>query len=245
VAKHAQSPELLEEIESGAERLAQWIASHAWLVAGLVLGTLAVAGGVSGYHSWRTGREEAASDALDRARSAYLRAMGASPGSLEVPELANPAAGVVIREEHLERFREVAEAHGGTVAGTLALFEVARLLDELGRDSDAVATVWQEALAGSAANPGLRGVVLQRIAQDHEDAGRWAEAADAHEQAGAIPAFPLRYWALLDAARCRAQAGDPERALALYERVAQEAPEIEIPAHGRAQIRELRAAAGS
>ena len=52
-----------------------------------------------------------------------------------------------------------------------------------------------------------------------------AEAAAEHEAAGALPDFPLRYFALADAARCYAQAGDRVRALALLERVESEAKE--------------------
>ena len=245
MAKHAQPPELIEEIESGAERLAHWIGAHVWLVGGLVLAALALAAGISGFFSWQTNREEAASDALDRTRSAYLEAMGASPGSLELPELASLEIAKQVRGEYVERFREVAAEHPGTVAGTLARLEVAQLQTDLDAGPAAVAAVWDEALASAGSNEALRGIVLQRIAQAHEDAGAWAEAAAVHEQAAAIQGFPLRYWALVDAARCQAQAGDPQRALALYERVEQEAPDLELPPHLRVQLRELRALAAS
>ncbi len=89
----------------------------------------------------------------------------------------------------------------------------------------------------------MRAMLHQRIARLHEERGDWTEAAAAHEAAGAVSEFPLRYWALAEAARCYAQAGQAERALALYERVALEAPDLALPDHLRAQFRELRAVA--
>ena len=48
-----------------------------------------------------------------------------------------------------------------------------------------------------------------------------------------------------DAAAFRAAAGESERALALYERVEREAPELNLPPHLSAQYRELQASLGS
>jgi tetratricopeptide (TPR) repeat protein len=101
---------------------------------------------------------------------------------------------------------------------------------------------WSQALAEAPRNPALEGLLRQRIAQVHEDHGEWAQAAAAHEAAGSLARFPLRYWALLDAARCYDSAGDPSRALQLYHRVQQEAPDLPIPAHLRTRFRELEAA---
>jgi tetratricopeptide (TPR) repeat protein len=87
------------------------------------------------------------------------------------------------------------------------------------------------------------GIAQQRLGQAHEARQAWAQAAQAHEQAGRTAGYPLRHWALVDAARCYAAAGEPERALALYEEVEREAPDLNLPDHLRAQFRELRAVA--
>jgi tetratricopeptide (TPR) repeat protein len=101
-----------------------------------------------------------------------------------------------------------------------------------------------QALADRAARGSpLRAVILQRIGQSEERAGRWAEAARAYEQASAIEDFPLRYWALLSAARCLDRAGQPDRALAAYDRIEAEAPTLVIPEHLRTRVRELQALA--
>jgi Tfp pilus assembly protein PilF len=89
----------------------------------------------------------------------------------------------------------------------------------------------------------LQAIVQRRLGAFHESAGRFAEAAAAYEAAAAIPEYPLRYWALADAARCRAHAGRNAEALALYDRIAAEAPDLALPDHQAAQARELRAAA--
>lgn len=240
MAKRTQTPDMIEELESAADRLANWIARNAWLVGGVLVLVLGTAGAWGGYRSWSQGREEAASNALDRTQTAYLFAFGAQPGAIEVPELANPAAAVAIREEYVTKFKAVADEHSGTVAGTLALLEAAELLNRLGRPEDA-GEIWGEALASASGNPGLYGILQQRVGQAHEERQAWAEAAAAHQEAGHTAGYPLRHWALVDAARCYAAAGEPERALALYEEVEREAPDLNLPDHLRAQFRELRA----
>ena len=242
MAKRTQTPDMIEEFESAADRLASWIASNAWLVGGVLVIVLGTAGAWGGYHSWSQGREQAASNALDAARAAYLFAFGAQPGTLEEPELANPALAEAIREEHVGEFKAVAEEHSGTVAGTLALFEAAELLNRLGRPEE-TGDIWRQALASASGNPGLYGLLQQRVAQAHEERQAWAEAAAAHQEAGRTAGYPLRHWALVDAARCYAAAGEPERALELYEEMEREAPDLNPPDHLRAQFRELRAVA--
>ena len=99
MAKREPKPELIDEIEGGAERLASWIGENALAVAlavAVILGG-ALTWGV--YDSWATGREEAASTALDAARTAYFGDLGAGPLTRAEPELANPAAAQAIREE--------------------------------------------------------------------------------------------------------------------------------------------------
>jgi hypothetical protein len=239
--KHRDAPELIEEFEGAADRLANWIAAHAWLVGGSLLAVLLAVWGVQAHLDAGRQREAAASDALDRTRSAYLEALGAAPGAIEVPELANPKAAQSIREEYLEKFRAVADEHAGTVAGTLALFETGQLLEELGQPEQ-TAQVWKKALAEARGNPRLEGMLQQRIGAVHEEEEAWAQAAQAYEAASALDGFPLRYWAMVDAGRCWLAAGEPGRALALFERVETEAPDLPLPDHIRVQLRELRAA---
>ncbi len=240
MAKYPDAPDVVDEIESLTERFAGWVGANPWLSGGIVLGVLALAGAVGGYASWRTSREASASDALDAVRGAYLREMGAAPGALDVPELANPKAAQEIRERFLTQFQEVAEARRGTVAATLALLEAADLLEALERPDDAAAELARA--RDTAPNPALRAMVDRRIGYLHEDAGRWDEAAAAHLAAASVPEYPLRAWALADAARCTAKAGRTAEALALYDRVQTEAPDLVLPEHEAAQLRELRAA---
>ncbi len=233
-------PDLIEELESAADKMAGWIGRNAVLVGGTLLAVLGLAAGIGGYRSWSRANEEQASEALDQARSAYLQALGATPGSLEEPELANPAAALAIREEYLPKYQAVADEHEGTVAGTLALFEVAALLEAMDR-ADETGAVWAQALDQTTRNPRLEGLLHQRVAEAHERSEAWAEAAAAHERAGRLRGYPLRSWALVDAARCYAAAGDPERALGLYQQVETEDPDLALPPHIRGQIRELQA----
>jgi predicted negative regulator of RcsB-dependent stress response len=235
---------MIEEFESAADRLAGWVSDHAKAVGATVVLSLAAAGGYSGWDSWRSGREQSASNALDAVESAYMSAMGAAPGALQPPELANPEAANRISAEYAERFRAVEEEHAGTVAAALAGLERGNLVAAKG-DREASLQIWRAAAADTPAESSLRAILLERIAQAQEEAGQWAEAAQTHEQAGQISGFALRYWSLADAARCYATAGEPQRALALFQRVETEASELRLPVDMRLQLRELRAAAAS
>ena len=61
------------------------------------------------------------------------------------------------------------------------------------------------------------------------------------EAASAISDFPVRYLALAEAARCYAEAGESAKALAAFERLQAEAPQLRVPAHIQARLTELRA----
>lgn len=237
-AKSEHSGEFIEEFEGIAERAAGWVRDHLAVSVGALVVVLGAAGGVGGWMTYQHARAEDASDALERVRADYLKAMGAEPGAIEVPELANPAAAKAIREEYAAKFGEVAEAHPGTVAGVLARLEQGDL-SEQGGDLEASIEIWHQTLAGLD-NPELRAIVHQRIAQAYEEAGSWAEAGEAYEAAGDIERYPLRYYALADAARCFAQAGDDARARTLAARIELEAPTLELPEYLRARLLELR-----
>ena len=200
---------------------------------------LAVATGVGLYSNQLNRREASASDALDQVKASYLRAMGASPGAIEVPELANPDAARGIQDQYAVKFEEIAEAHPNTVGSALARIEEAELLAARG-DTDAATALLETTAKDLGGNDRLQGLVLQRIAQWHEDGERWAEAAASHEAAGSLDEFPLRFWALLDAARCYARAGDGAHAVVLFDQVEAEAPEHAVPPHLRSLSRELR-----
>jgi len=232
----------LDELETWGERAGDWLSANAKRVFAGAMVCLAVAGGYGAWASRERSREEAASAALERVRQAYMAAMGAPVLALETPDLANPEAARAIRAEYTGLFHEVAEQHAGTVAGTLARLEEAQLLGEQG-DADAALAMLQGMLPDVAGSPDLEGLVLQRIAQIHEDAGRWQEAAEAHAQAGEIASYPLRYWAMASAAWCFSEAGDDERARALVAQVDAAAPDLPLPDHFRTRFRELRSGA--
>ena len=233
--------EMLGELETAADRLGAWLQEHLVPVAGSIVALLVAAGIGAWLVSSRASAEQEASSALAQTRADYLSAMGAQPGSIEIPELANPAAAAQIRAEYETRYAEVETKHSGTVAGALAAIERAGLLSAGGKADEAIAAL-EHALPAAPAHGGVRGIIAQRLAQRFEAAGRWAEAADRHEAASKLPDYPLREWALVDAARCRALAGDTAAARALYEQVEREAPDLPLSDDQKAQSLELRAA---
>ncbi len=241
MAAKSDATNTIAEIEGIVERGAAWVSENLVVVAILLLALLASAAGVGMYLSSRTAGAEAGSDALDNVQNAYLKAMGASPGAIEAPELANPTAAAAIRAEYLTKFGEIADKHPGTVAGVLARLEQGNLA-EAGGELDNSIEIWRQTLAGLSGNPKLEAVVHQRIGQAYEDADRWVEAGQAHEAASAIEINPLRYFAMADAARCYAQAGETARAKVLAERLQLEAPTLQLPGQLSSSLRELRTA---
>jgi len=239
-SKHAPPVvESLEEIESMAERSAQWIADNVRLVGVVIVVLLASAGGIQTYRSHTVSVSNEASNALAKARGAYFTAMGARAGSQQIPELANPASQVGVREEFIKRFAEVAESHAGTVPAALAWLESGNLLAETGEPAAAI-VAWRKGLEEVSGNAAVRGTLLVRIGSEFEDRGDWKGAGASHAEAGELEAFPLRYWAMADAARCFDRAGEPARALELLERVQADAPAMRLPDHLRARLNELR-----
>jgi predicted negative regulator of RcsB-dependent stress response len=228
----------LDELQSEADRLGQFLERNARTLAIAIVALLLVAAAVSWLLTLRRGAETDAALELATARADYLQAMGAPPGSLVVPELANPEAAKRIREESVARYAKVADEHSGSVSGALARLEAAELQMESGEVEPALATL-RQALDEAPSRDGLRGMLLQREAQALEQAGRPADAAELHEQASGLDGYPLRFFALADAARCRALAGDVDAARALYTRLDAEAPELRLPEYQRIQKREL------
>lgn len=242
MARHPEPADVVDEIETVAERFAGWVAHNPWLAGGIALAILGAAAALGTWTSWKRSREQTASDALELVRADYLKEMGAPPSALEPPELANPKAAAEIQQRTLARYQEVAVAERGTAAGTFALLEAADLLAALDRQTE-IAAVYEEAL-NYAPTPVLRALVQRRLGQLHEDAGRFAEAAAAYLAAAVVETYPLRPFALADAARCTERDGRKAEALALYDQLAAEAPEFPLPDHQSAQARELRAALG-
>ncbi len=231
----------LEEIQHFTDRLVERVSANPRPILALLGGIVLLAAIGGGVLQWRQARSEAATEALEDLRSEFVAAMGGSPGSLEVPEPANPETARSIRTDFADRFTVLAEEHAGTPAAALALAQVAELRLQLG-ETDAALEAWRAAADAAADRPQLRGVLLERLGQAYEVAGQPSEAATAYEGAGDTSGYPLRYPALAQAARLRADAGEIERALALYKRIRAESPETRLPDHLAARLRELEAA---
>jgi predicted negative regulator of RcsB-dependent stress response len=238
---HPDTSEPLAEILSRGEKAMDWVGENAVPVLSAVALLLLLAAGYGFYDSSRESAESDAADALAEAREKYLVAMGASPGALEVPELANPAAGAAIRAESRERFREVADEHAGTAAAALARLEEGNLAAD-GGDDDTALEIWRAAVADRPADDPFAGSLQMRIAQTLEVGGDWAGAAAAFAAAGDTDAYPFRYWAMAEAARCFMKADQPTAAFDLYTRIQAEAPDLMLLEHLKSSLKELSTA---
>jgi tetratricopeptide (TPR) repeat protein len=173
-------------------------------------------------------------------REGFLRAMGAPPGASDFAEPANPETARKAREDYAARFAEVAEAHPGRAAAVEAWIEAGNLREQLGQ-GDAALDAWKRAVEQAPKGSSLRALALERLASGYEARSAWADAGAAHEEAAGSTAYPLRFVAMAAAARSFAAAGEHERAEALADRVASEAPEARLPDDLQARLEELRA----
>jgi tetratricopeptide (TPR) repeat protein len=234
-----QATETLQEIEGVFDRLADWVMHNPTRVLGVLGGILAVAAAL-GLYDWQRNRQlDQAAAAVAEVQSGYFRAMGAAPGSFQVAEPANPETGRQVREQYVERFLTVADEHSGTAPAVAARLEAGTLLEQAG-DSTGALDAWRRAVEAAGAGTTLRGVALVRLARGLERQGLWAEAAAAHAEAGAIESLPIRGFALGDAARCYAEAGDVAEALAVYASLEELEDAPPAPDHVRARLEELR-----
>jgi tetratricopeptide (TPR) repeat protein len=240
---HTGTGEVLDEIQSAADRLGDFLQKNLAVVVAAVVGLLAVAGVGSYLASARARSEEKASIELADARAEYLKGMGAAPGAIEVPELANPEAAKRVREESRARYAAIADAHAGTVSGALARLEVAEMMLKNGELEPALET-FRKLRAEAPSRASLQGLILQREGQALEQANRPKEAAERYEQAAALEGYPLRDYALADAARTRMLAGETDAARANYEKLTERAPDLSLPEYQRLQRRELEILAG-
>ncbi len=231
---------MLEEIESAGDRLAAWVEANRLAVLAVGVGALVLAASYGGYAAWSGNRADAAADALADARREFMVAMGGDPGAIAAPEPANPEAAVRIRTESVQRFQRVAAEHAGSEAAALAAMEAGDLQEVLG-EPRAASETWSRAIGDLSGGSALRALLWLRIAVAQEDLGDPQAAAEAYESAGRMQSYPLRYEALGDAARCFAAAGEPQRALELFEQIETEAPQLRLPDHVRQLLRELRA----
>jgi len=230
----------LRELEESGDRMAEWASQNAALILGAIAIVLVIAAGVGLYlqHS-STARDEAA-DALASTTNSYRVAMGADVAGGRIPEPANPELATRTRSEYAEKFSELARTHAGTAAGAVAWLEAGKLQAELGKLEHA--TVSFEAARDAAVGQAIAAIASNRLAGLAEDRGDPAAAAKAYEAAAAVEAYPLRGEALTEAARCWAEAGEEDRALAVYQRFETEFPDELAAPQIAALIAEMRLA---
>ena len=230
---------LVQELDSVFERSAHWIGERPQLALAAIAAILLAAALAGGLHSWRENRAHAAEAAVAGVWDAYLAAMGASVGAREVPEPANPEIGRSARAEYAAKLLAAAEAHDSSAAAALGRLQAAELLDQNGDTAGAFAA---RELAAKAAprTSGAAAVAISRYAVALEAKGDVAGAAAQFAAAAEIDS-PGRVLALADAARCYAQLGKREQALALFEEAEEIAPE-QIPVHIKQRLGELRGA---
>ena len=246
MAKHhkGEPADTLEELESVGERLVQWVGANPVIVLGIAGAILLGAASYGGYRAFAHAQAEKASTSLATLRSEFVAAMGGKATDVEVPEPANPETAKTVRTEYTDKYLAIAKEWRGTPTAALSLLEAGELFAKLGNPDRALEVSIQASEQVPAASP-IRAVIESRIAHLQEEKGDFAAAATAYEAAAAVPGNPLHADALAQAARCAAEAGKTEQALALYQRLKTETPDLKLAPHIEARLQELEARAGA
>ncbi len=231
----------LDLIETRSDRIIEWVGTNPkpiLAVAGTILAIAAVWGFTT---SSREQANDESSAALARVTADFRSAMGASPGSIAIPELANAEEAAEIREEFVLEYEAVGSEFSGEPAGAVALLEAGKLQQKLGDAAGALAT-YEEALESLGPVEGLRGLILERRGSVYEAEGDWTSAAEAYREASLIPTYPIRGYAMVNAARLFVEDGQVERAIELVEGWEKESPDYQLPPQLTASLDEYRAA---
>lgn len=240
--KTPSAGEALDSLQTRGDALSDWISQNPAPILAVGGAVLVAAAIYALATSSVDGNTLEASTAIAQTKNAYRAAMGGSyaGGPAAVPEPANPETAQSLRNEYIERFQALAEENAGSEMASLALVQVSNLRAQLD-DIDGALESIRTALEPYGEQDTMRGILLERIALLHERKGDLAAAAEAHLEASAITRYPLRYFALLNAARTQAEADQPDLAIANFDRVTSEAPDLLIPEHTQALLLELKA----
>lgn len=231
----------LGEIERESDRIAEWIDENQMMLVGIVGAILVVAAIVGFATSGRESAREEAAASLAELQADYRVAMGAAPTAFEVAEPANPATALAVRTEYVDLFGQLAEENQGNTVGALAALDQSRIMQALGRSAEALATIDAAIAEGSGGARAQAYLQAARASQLEADA-RWADAAGAWEAAAAGDESLAAEW-LASAARCWAEAGDRDKALAAWARFESLDSPVTIPPYVRARMEELEAGA--
>ena len=232
--------ELVGEIDSVFERAAAWINHNGQLVAGAIGAVLLVGLALGIGSSLRERSAQKVQAEVAGVLSAYLSAMGASPGAVEAPEPANPELGRKTRAEFADKLLAASSAHEGTAAATEGRLQAAALLEKNG-DQEAAFMARKLAAENAPSGSAVRAIALARYAVALESKGDAKAAAAALEEAAEIES-PGQALMLADGARVLADAGEREKAIALYRR-AEKLGVDALPPHLKARMQGLIAEA--
>ncbi len=243
-ARRSKQPhDTFEELESISHGLVDWVQEHLLLLAGSAVAILVVAAVVGGTQSWRRAQADEASAAIAELRRDFVQAMGGSATDTEVPEPANPERAREVREEYATRFAELSRQYSGTGAAALAALEAGGLYLTLEFPEQAL-DLWREGARATDGDSALRAILESRVGHLLEDAGRFDEAARAHEVAGGISSYPMAAHSLGDAVRCWLAADEPDEALRVYQQIEDEYPAAQLPDYVVGPVQQLRARRG-
>lgn len=230
----APAEETLEGIETVFDRIAESISSRPAVFLGIVLGALAFSGAGGLYlHQVKQKAEEAA-DHVSTIQREYFRDTGSAPGVFQESVPADSAVHKKVQKEYLSRFRQAAKNYPRTTAGVQALLEAATISVEFEGIPQGIELL-REAKTGSR-TPDLRSLVSMRLGGLLEAAGELTAAGEEYLLASANESFPARFEALGEAARCFAEAGDEQQAVALFSKLETESPGFQLLPHVRHRL---------
>lgn len=189
---------------------------------GLVLALSVIA--ALAYDSRRKAEDEAAT-MLVRIENQFAAAMGAPPGSALAPEPANPDLARRAREAALEQLQGLIEEHAGHDAARVASVRAAEMEVDLGR-LDAASERLASLEADLDGDDPLLGVALRLHGYTLDQLGRGIEAAETLQRGAEVPTYAARALLFIEAGEAFERAGEPRRAITVYQQALSLAPDL-------------------
>lgn len=214
-----------DELVTGAERLAQWVAANRRLVQATALGLAAVVGGSWAWNAWQARQAREAEAAFAAALEVY-----GAPVRNELPEGNPPPAGATVHETAAEKFKKAAAAMDGVErrfashpVGRRARYFAALARAESGDVAEARKLL--EPMAAPGGDPLLTALARLALAGLLRKAGEPGKAAEEYRKLATDPGWPLpKDHALMQLAESLEEARRAAEARDAYKRVVDEFP---------------------
>ena len=229
-------------------RFLNWVGAHRVPILAAFAGVAVAALIAAGVVALLTQRQGKALDAMAEADDLYRAPLEQARSAKSEEGAAKPAMtpdeAVAKYKEAAGKYVAVADRYAHSDAGKLSLLYAGDAYFRAGEIAESIGA-YEKFVRVYSGNPLLKGVGYEGLGYAYEAKGEFAQAAEAFEKTVDPSEKVTRPFGLLNAARCRTEAGDPTKAISLYEQFLQEYPDSELKAVASERLAALKAGVGA